>query len=87
MIQTPASNILEGKTFVVSGVFHHFSRDGIKEAVEAHGGKVSGSISGKTHFVLAGDEMGPAKLEKAQKLGIKIISETDFLEMIGQTVS
>jgi DNA ligase (NAD+) len=81
--QQEISNVLMGKTFVVSGVFHHFSRDGIKEAIEANGGKVSGSISSKTNFVLAGDEMGPAKLEKANKLGVKIISEQDFLSMIG----
>jgi len=77
-----ASNILNGKTFVVSGVFHHYSRDGIKEAIENNGGKVSGSISSKTNFVLAGEEMGPAKLEKAKKLGVAIISEDDFLKMI-----
>ena len=78
----PASNQLGGKTFVVSGVFEHFSRDGIKEAIEAHGGKVSGSISAKTDFVVAGENMGPAKLEKATKLGVSIISEKDLISMI-----
>ncbi|MCC6720663.1 MAG: NAD-dependent DNA ligase LigA [Bacteroidia bacterium] len=75
-------NKLNGKSFVVSGVFSKFSRDGIKETIEKFGGKNSGSISSKTDYVLAGENMGPAKLEKAQKLGIKIISEEDFLKMI-----
>ena len=73
---------LNGLTFVVSGVFEKFSRDGIKESIEANGGKVSGSISKKTSFVLAGSEMGPAKLEKANELGVKIISEDEYIKMI-----
>lgn len=73
---------LKGLTFVVSGVFNSFSRDGIKENIELNGGKVSGSISKKTNFVLAGSEMGPAKLEKANELGVKIISEEEYLKMI-----
>ena len=77
-----ATNKLEGKTFVVSGVFEHFSRDGIKVAVEENGGKVGSSISAKTDFVVAGDNMGPAKLEKANKLGIKILSEAEFIQML-----
>lgn len=77
-----ASNKLEGKTFVVSGVFSKFSRDEIKELIEQNGGKNVGSISAKTSYVLAGENMGPAKLEKASSLGIPIISENDFEEMI-----
>ncbi|MBS4061177.1 MAG: NAD-dependent DNA ligase LigA, partial [Bacteroidetes bacterium] len=79
---TQLSNVLEGKSFVVSGVFSQFSRDEIKEIIEQHGGKNVGSISSKTSYVLAGDNMGPAKLEKATKLGVPIISETDFLQML-----
>ena len=75
--------VLAGKTFVVSGVFSHYSRDGIKAAIEAHGGKNVGSISSKTNFVLAGDNMGPEKRKKAESLGIPIISEADFEAMIG----
>ncbi|GEL11243.1 DNA ligase (NAD+) [Flavobacterium glycines] len=77
-----ATNILEGKMFVVSGVFTQFSRDELKNAIEDNGGKVGSSISSKTDFVVAGDNMGPAKLEKANKLNIPIISETDFMNMI-----
>ncbi len=79
---SPTSDKLGGKTFVVSGVFEHFSRDGIKEAIEAGGGKVSGSISAKTDYVVAGENMGPAKLEKATKLGVSIISEKDLISML-----
>jgi DNA ligase (NAD+) len=75
--------VLAGKTFVVSGVFAHYSRDGIKETIEAHGGKNSSSISSKTDYVLAGDKMGPEKRKKAESLGIPIISEEDFEMMIG----
>jgi DNA ligase (NAD+) len=77
-----ATEKLEGKTFVVSGVFEKFSRDDLKKAIEDNGGKVGSSISAKTDFVIAGDNMGPAKLEKANQLKIAIISENDFLEMI-----
>lgn len=76
------SDLLKGQTFVVSGVFKNFSRDSIKESVEAHGGKVSGSISSKTSFVLAGDDMGPSKRKKAEDLGVRIISEEEYLQMI-----
>lgn len=76
------SNLLEGKTFVVSGVFSKFSRDEIKALVEKNGGKNAGSISAKTSFVLAGENMGPAKLEKASSLGVPIISEEEFIQMI-----
>lgn len=82
----PVSDVLGGASFVVSGVFTRFSRDGIKETIEAHGGKNVGSISAKTDYVLAGENMGPAKLEKASKLGIRIINEDDFLNMIGQAL-
>lgn len=74
---------LQGKSIVISGVFAHHSRDEYKRLIELHGGKNVGSISAKTSFVLAGGNMGPAKLEKAQKLGISIVSEEDFLRMIG----
>ncbi|MEY2763942.1 MAG: hypothetical protein RLZZ205_366, partial [Bacteroidota bacterium] len=76
------SNVLEGRIFVVSGVFEKYGRDELKGIIESHGGKVSGSISSKTHFVVAGRDMGPAKLEKAKGLGIPIISEVEFDEMI-----
>ncbi len=76
------SNVLEGKSFVVSGVFQRHSRTEIKALVELHGGKNTGSISSKTDYVLAGDNMGPAKKEKADKLGVPIISEEDFEKMI-----
>ena len=75
------SDRLAGKSIVVSGVFHLHTRDEYKQLIEQNGGKNVGSISGKTSFVLAGDNMGPAKLQKAEKLGIPIISEEDFLKM------
>ncbi len=78
------SDRLAGKSIVISGVFAHHSRDEYKALIEQHGGKNVGSISAKTSFILAGDNMGPAKLEKAQKLGIAIISEDVFLRMIGE---
>jgi DNA ligase (NAD+) len=78
-----ATDKLVGKTFVVSGVFEKFSRDDLKKAIEDNGGKVGSSISSKTDYVVAGDNMGPAKLEKANQLGIAIISEDDFIGMIG----
>jgi DNA ligase (NAD+) len=77
-----ASNILEGKTFVVSGVFTAFSRDEIKEVIESNGGKNVSSISSKTHFVVAGENMGPAKLKKASDLGITILSEDEFIQLV-----
>ena len=76
------TEVLEGKIFVVSGVFHQMSRNELKKAIENNGGKVSSSISKKTTFVIAGDNMGPSKLEKAEKLGVSIISEQDFINMI-----
>ncbi|WP_073243787.1 NAD-dependent DNA ligase LigA [Flavobacterium flevense] len=81
-INLNATTKLEGKTFVVSGVFTQFSRDELKKAIEDNGGKVGSSISAKTNYVVAGDNMGPAKLDKANKLNIPIISETDFMSML-----
>lgn len=80
--QQQGTEKLIGKTIVVSGVFTKFSRDQLKELIELNGGKNSGSISGKTSFLLAGDNMGPEKLKKAQNLGVPIISEEDFEKMI-----
>ena len=77
-----ASDLLQGKSIVISGVFQHHSRDEYKMMIEQNGGKNVGSISGKTSFILAGDNMGPSKLQKAEKLGIRIVSEDEFLEMI-----
>ncbi|MEE1004850.1 MAG: NAD-dependent DNA ligase LigA [Bacteroidaceae bacterium] len=76
------SDKLNGQSVVISGVFQHHSRDEYKALIEQNGGKNVGSISNKTSFILAGDNMGPAKLEKAQKLGIRIMSEDEFLSLI-----
>ena len=78
----PASDKLAGQSIVISGVFAHHSRDEYKLIIEQNGGKNVGSISGKTSFILAGENMGPSKLEKAQKLGVRIVSEDEFLEML-----
>ena len=80
-----ATDILGGKIFVVSGVFEKFSRDDLKKVIEDNGGKVGSSISAKTSFVIAGDNMGPAKLEKARKLNITIISEDELTNLITLT--
>lgn len=80
--ETAFSDKLKGKSIVISGVFQHHSRDEYKEMIEKNGGKNAGSISSKTSFILAGDNMGPAKWEKAQKLGIEIITEEMFLAML-----
>lgn len=80
----PSGDALAGKTIVISGTFSHHSRDEYKDMIERLGGKNSGSISKKTSFLLAGENIGPAKLEKCRTLGIPIISEEDFLSMIGQ---
>lgn len=77
-----ATNKLAGKSIVISGVFAHHSRDEYKQMIEQNGGKNVGSISGKTSFILAGENMGPAKLQKAEKLGIQIVDEEAFLKMI-----
>ena len=81
----PVSNVLEDKSVVISGVFQHHSRDEYKAIIEQHGGKNVGSISGKTSFILAGDNMGPSKLEKARKLGVRIMTEDEFNELIHST--
>lgn len=83
---TGASNKLAGKSIVISGVFAKHSRDEYKALIEQHGGKNVGSISGKTSFILAGDNMGPSKLQKAEKLGVPLVNEDDFLDMIGGDV-
>ncbi len=79
-----ATNKLQGKTFVVSGVFEKFNRDDLKISIEENGGKVGSSISAKTDYVIAGANMGPAKLEKANKLGIPIISEYDYIQLLNE---
>ncbi len=85
--QEGGSDLLKDKIIVISGVFNHHSRDEYKALIERHGGKNSGSISAKTSFVLAGDNMGPAKREKAQELGVRLVSENEFLEMINEKPS
>lgn len=77
------TDLLAGNSIVISGVFQHHSRDEYKALIEKHGGKNVGSISKKTSFILAGDNMGPSKLEKAEKLGVRIVSEDEFLQIIG----
>ena len=79
-----SSDILAGNSIVISGVFTHFSRDEYKALIERNGGKNVGSISGKTSFILAGDNMGPSKLQKAEKLGVAIVDEDTFLKMISE---
>ena len=79
-----ASNTLEGKSFVVSGVFNAFSRDELKELIESNGGKNVSAISNKTDYVVAGENMGPAKLKKATDLGIAILSEDEFIQLINK---
>ncbi len=80
--QTPASEALRGLSIVISGSFRDHSRDELKAMIEAHGGKNLAAVSANTSYLLAGDKIGPAKLQKAQKLGIRIISEDDFYSMI-----
>ncbi|MDB3981502.1 hypothetical protein N9409_00190 [bacterium] len=80
--KTLASNVLEGKSIVVSGVFESISRNDLKELIEQHGGKVSSSISSKTSFIVAGEDMGPSKKAKAEKLNIEIKSESSFLSLL-----
>ncbi|MEQ9422934.1 MAG: NAD-dependent DNA ligase LigA [Cyclobacteriaceae bacterium] len=77
------SNILEGKTFVISGVFTNHSRDELKEMIKKNGGKNVSSVSAKLDYLVAGDNMGPSKLEKANKFGVKIISESEFETLLG----
>ena len=77
-----ASSVLSGKVLVVSGTFETFSRDEIKELIERNGGKVGSSVSSKTDFLIAGANMGPAKLKSATNLGVVIISEDEFIKLI-----
>ena len=77
------SNCLEGKNIVISGKFLDHTRDELKELIELHGGKNQSGVSANTDFIVAGENMGPAKLQKAEKLGVKILSENDFIELIG----
>ena len=77
------SNCLEGKNIVISGKFLDHTRDELKELIELHGGKNQSGVSANTDFIVAGENMGPAKLQKAEKLGVKILSESDFVELIG----
>jgi len=76
------SNVLDGKSFVISGTFQHYQRDQLKAVIIANGGQVLSSVSGKLNFLLAGENMGPAKREKAESLGVRIISEQDFEKML-----
>lgn len=79
---TPVTDLLAGKSIVISGVFARHSRDEYKAMIEANGGKNVGSVSKKTSFILAGDNMGPEKRKKAEDLGIPLVSEDDFLQML-----
>jgi DNA ligase (NAD+) len=78
------SNILEGKTCVISGTFETFSRDELKELIELNGGKLGSSISAKTTYLIAGANMGPAKLQKATDLGVTLLSENELIKLISQ---
>jgi len=80
--QQKQSTRLAGFIFVVSGVFTKFSRENLKDLIEQHGGKVAGTVSGKTSYVVAGENMGPEKLKKAEKLGVRVINEEEFEKMI-----
>ena len=80
--EAPVIDKLHGKKFVISGTFEHFSRDELKKNIEQNGGKVVSSVSKNTDYLLAGDKPGPSKVSKAQNLGVSIISETDYLDMI-----
>ena len=82
-MQVQMSEDLKGKTIVVSGVFSKYSRDELKTMIEANGGKNGSSISSKTDYLVAGDNMGPAKLEKANQLKVPIITEEDFEKLLG----
>jgi DNA ligase (NAD+) len=79
-----ASESLSGKTFIISGVFETYSRDELKDMIEQNGGKILSSISPKLNYLVAGDNMGPAKLEKANKLNIPIISDVELMGLISQ---
>jgi len=81
--QEGASEALAGLSIVISGNFERFSRNELKELIEQHGGKNTGSVSGKTSLIVAGEGMGPSKRKKAEDLGVRIIDENEFAEMIG----
>ena len=81
-LQSQISNVLQGQSIVISGTFSHHSRDEYKALIEAHGGKNVGSVSKKTSFILAGENMGPEKRKKAEDLGIQLMTEEEFLEMM-----
>jgi DNA ligase (NAD+) len=83
-MQQAGSEALKGKTIVISGTFTAFSRDELKNIIELHGGKNTGSISKNTSFIVAGENMGPAKKEKADALGVPMLSEQEFIELIQQ---
>jgi DNA ligase (NAD+) len=74
--------VLDNKSFVISGVFEHYERDQLQEIIIQNGGRVVSSVSGKLDYLLAGDNMGPSKREKAEKLGVKIITEKDFERLL-----
>jgi DNA ligase (NAD+) len=78
------STALDGQSFVISGTFTQFSREELKDLVEQHGGKILSGVSAKTNYLIAGDKMGPAKLATAEKLGVTIISESDFIKLISE---
>ena len=82
--KVPESNILDGKIVVISGVFYKHSREEYREMIESNGGRISSSISANTSFVLAGENMGPSKKEKAEQLGVILMNENDFLKLIGK---
>ena len=82
--KTLDSTILEGKTCVISGTFETFSRDELKELIERNGGKLGSSVSAKTHFLIAGANMGPSKLQKATDLGVTLLTENEFIQLISQ---
>ena len=81
------SDTLEGKNIVVSGKFTLHSRDELKALIELHGGKNQSGVSSNTDFIVAGENMGPAKLQKAEKLGVKILTEQQFIELLGDSNS
>jgi DNA ligase (NAD+) len=81
------SDIFKGQSIVISGVFTHHSRDEYKEMIELNGGKNVGSVSKSTSFILMGENMGPSKLEKAQKLGVRLVAEEEFLQMLDEAKS
>ena len=80
--EKPVSSVLDGKTFVISGTFDEISRNDLKDLIEKNGGKNTSSVSSNTDYIIAGEDMGPAKREKAEKLSIPLISINEFLQMV-----